>query len=92
MFGLGGGELIVIFFFALLFIGPKKLPQLAKGLGKAIGEFQRAKSDFVDEIHSASVIQDDRSEVSLDNKETVKDLDPKVKEKEGPSKQSANPA
>ena len=47
MFGLGAGELLIIFVFALLFIGPKKLPELAKSLGKGLKEFQKAKDDFV---------------------------------------------
>lgn len=42
MFGLGFGELLIIFLVLLIFIGPKKLPELAKGLGKGIREFQRA--------------------------------------------------
>ena len=42
MFGLGMGELVVIGFIALLFIGPKKLPQLAKGLGEGIKEFKNS--------------------------------------------------
>jgi TatA/E family protein of Tat protein translocase len=36
--------------FALLFIGPKKLPELARGLGKSLREFQRAKNDLQQEI------------------------------------------
>jgi sec-independent protein translocase protein TatA len=50
MFGLGFGELLVIFLIALIFIGPKKLPELAKGLGKGIREFQNAAKGFGDEI------------------------------------------
>lgn len=42
MFGLGMGELVVIFAIVLLFIGPKKLPQLAKGLGESIKEFKNS--------------------------------------------------
>jgi len=51
MFGLGAGELLVIFILALIFIGPKKLPELAKGLGKGIREFQKAKDDIMDDIN-----------------------------------------
>jgi len=36
----------VIFVIALILFGPKKLPQLAKQLGKLMGEFRRASSDF----------------------------------------------
>ena len=42
MFGLGGGELLLLGIIALVFIGPKKLPELARGLGKGIREFQKA--------------------------------------------------
>ena len=42
MFGLGVGEILVILVIALIFIGPKKLPELAKGLGKGMREFQNA--------------------------------------------------
>ncbi|MCM2349193.1 MAG: twin-arginine translocase TatA/TatE family subunit [Bacteriovoracaceae bacterium] len=50
MFGLGFGELILIFLIALIFIGPKKLPELAKGLGKGIRDFQNAAKGFGDEL------------------------------------------
>ena len=57
MFGLGAGELFIIFVFALIFIGPKKLPELAKGLGKGIREFQKAKNDLMDEVNNDSSSQ-----------------------------------
>lgn len=51
MFGLGIGEIAVILFIALIFIGPKKLPGLAKGLGKGIREFQNAARGITDTIN-----------------------------------------
>jgi sec-independent protein translocase protein TatA len=42
MFGMGMGEIAIIGAIILLFIGPKKLPQLAKGLGEGIRDFQKA--------------------------------------------------
>lgn len=42
MFGLGIGELIVIGVVVFLFLGPKKIPQLARGVGEAIHEFKNA--------------------------------------------------
>ncbi len=53
MFGLGFGELIVIFLIALIFIGPKKLPELAKGLGKGIREFQDAAKGLGDQLQNS---------------------------------------
>ncbi len=45
MFGVGTSELLVIFLVALLVIGPSKLPDIAKALGKALAEFRRVSSD-----------------------------------------------
>ncbi len=41
MFGMGFGEIAIIGMVALLFIGPKKIPELAKGLGEGIGSFRK---------------------------------------------------
>lgn len=43
-------EWIVIGILALVLFGPKKIPEIARGLGKALGELQRAKEDFHREI------------------------------------------
>jgi sec-independent protein translocase protein TatA len=43
---IGGPEMIFIFFLALLLFGPKKLPELGRTVGKAMAEFQRAKSSM----------------------------------------------
>ncbi|HAZ14516.1 MAG: hypothetical protein A2X86_15405 [Bdellovibrionales bacterium GWA2_49_15] len=50
MFGLGAGELLLVGLIALIFIGPKKLPELARGLGQGLREFQKAKSDFQENL------------------------------------------
>ena len=46
MFGMGMPEILLILAIALIVIGPKKLPDLAKSMGKAFGEFKRATQDF----------------------------------------------
>ena len=51
MFGLGAGELLLIFVIAILFLGPKKIPELAKGLGQAVREFQKARDDMMSELN-----------------------------------------
>lgn len=46
MFGIGMPELILIFVLALLIFGPKKLPEIGKQLGRALGELRRASEDL----------------------------------------------
>lgn len=50
MFGIGMPEFLLIMAIALIVIGPKKLPDLAKALGKAIGEFKKATSELKDSM------------------------------------------
>ncbi len=46
MFGLGTAELLIILFIALIVLGPKELPKVARTLGRGIRELQRAKDDL----------------------------------------------
>ncbi len=46
MFGIGMTELLVIFVIGLLVLGPKRLPELARSLGKGLAEFRRASTDM----------------------------------------------
>ena len=50
MFGIGVQELIIIAIIALLIVGPKKLPDLAKTLGKGFRDFQKASEGITDDL------------------------------------------
>ncbi len=51
MFGLGPGEMMILFIIVLLIFGPSQLPKLARGLGNAMREFRKAQREFSDELH-----------------------------------------
>jgi TatA/E family protein of Tat protein translocase len=50
MFGIGMPELLLILAVALIVLGPKKLPELARALGKGMAEFRRATDELKDEF------------------------------------------
>ena len=58
MFGIGMPEMILILAIALVVIGPKKLPDLAKSLGRAMREFKKATSEFKETMHIDSEMED----------------------------------
>src|SRR5512144_2333503 len=50
---LAGPDLLIILLIVLVLFGAKKLPELARGMGPAVKEFQKAKDEFNDELHKA---------------------------------------
>ena len=62
----GPMELIIIFVVILLLFGGKKLPELAKGLGKGIREFKKASKDIQDEF-DVSELENDKNKSPDDN-------------------------
>src|SRR5437667_8866423 len=54
---LAGPDLIVILLIILVLFGARKLPELARGMGQAVKEFQKAKDEFNDELHKAGKLE-----------------------------------
>ena len=76
MFGsLGVPELMLIFAVALILFGPRKLPQIGKTFGRALGEFRRASNDFKRTIEEEVAVDEIRG-VERDLRASIKDLDP----------------
>lgn len=62
LFGMPGGpEWLIIILFVIIFFGAKKIPELAKGLGKGIREFKDATKGVKDEIEEGLKPEDDTS-------------------------------
>nr|MBR9811254.1 twin-arginine translocase TatA/TatE family subunit [bacterium] len=65
---IGGPEMFLIFMVLLLLFGAKKLPQLARGIGKSVGEFRKAREEFEDEIRKGGEELDNEVKKSDDDK------------------------
>ena len=72
MFGIGMPEMFLILAIALIVIGPKKLPDLAKSLGRAFAEFKRATSELKESFEIDSELKDIKT--------TFNDMSSEIKE------------
>jgi len=61
MFGIGMPELLLILALALIVLGPKKLPELARALGKGMAEFRRATDELKEEFRQMETGVEDSS-------------------------------
>ncbi len=77
MFGIGMQELLIVLVIALIILGPKKLPEMARTLGRAFAELQRATQDL-------------RSSVNFDD--ATDDPDPYEEPEEEPAEDDLAPA
>ncbi len=62
MFGIGMPELLLILAVALIVLGPKKLPEIARSLGRGLAEFRRTTDDVKREMQAAADDLDARPE------------------------------
>jgi len=77
MFGLGAPELLLIFVIILVLFGAKKIPELARSMGKATKEFKEAKSAFNDAVHSPPEQQQPRHNIAPPMEEEKMEVDNK---------------
>lgn len=68
MFGIGMPELLLILGLALIVIGPKKLPDLAKALGRGLSEFKRATEDLKNTINTEAQVAETRERLLREGK------------------------
>jgi Tat protein translocase TatB subunit len=101
MFGIGLPELVIIIIVALLVVGPSKLPEVARSLGKALGEFRRLADDVKETIEQEMTVEEEKKEEPGGQKEGEQKegeqeqpgaLGEKEEERETPEKQEEGPA
>ncbi|MFP3869516.1 MAG: Sec-independent protein translocase protein TatB [Syntrophobacteria bacterium] len=63
MFGIGMPELLLILAIALVVVGPRKLPELARALGHGIAEFKKATNELKETLDSNATISEVRQTI-----------------------------
>ena len=70
MFGIGMTELLLIGALALMVLGPKKLPELARALGKGFAEFKRATDEFKNTLQEETRVAETKDRLLKEGKLT----------------------
>ncbi|MGH2570987.1 MAG: Sec-independent protein translocase subunit TatA/TatB [bacterium] len=60
MSGVGGHELLLIFFVVLLVFGPKRIPEVARGLAQAIRQVRRLTTELQRDLNLADALEEER--------------------------------
>jgi sec-independent protein translocase protein TatB len=85
MFGIGMPELILIAVVALIVLGPKRLPDLAKSMGRAVREFRKATSELKETLQVDSEFTEVKKAFQDFQSDVNQSLDPKEQPKEPPA-------
>ncbi len=75
MFGIGLPELVIIIIVALLVVGPARLPEVARSLGKALGEFRRMADDVKETIEQEMTAEEEKKEEPAGQKTEEKEAE-----------------
>ncbi|KAF1074053.1 Sec-independent protein translocase protein TatB [Halodesulfovibrio sp. MK-HDV] len=78
MFGIGTTEILVILVVALIVLGPKSLPKVARTLGKGLAEFRRVSTDFQRTINTEIALDDHAKEKKVAEKKIFGEENSKV--------------
>lgn len=83
MFGIGLPELVIILVVALIVFGPKKLPELAKALGRGMSEFKKASEEIKDSLNLNEELREVKNDLDDSVRGAEKSLESAAQETQG---------
>ena len=87
MFGIGMPELILILALALILLGPRRLPEIARALGKGLAEFRRATDELKEEFRQVEQeIEESSAQPPASEEPSIAASTPPTKESEQKSR------
>lgn len=93
LFGISGGEILVILLLVLVLFGPKKIPEIARTIGKGMNEIKKVQRDINAEINRYSrEIENPAKQITEDIEGFKKDLNEQIADTLGESKPASSPA